>query len=72
MAKKKASAVQALTIADHFVMCTFVLAELTYVFYAQNEDAKVAKVAAEKAANEARQNLATAEQSQKELAEARK
>ena len=72
MAKKKASAVQALTIAlIIFVMCTFVLAVTTYVFYAQNEDAKVAKVAAEKAANEARQNLATAEQSQKELLEAR-
>ncbi len=72
MAKKKASAVQALTIAlIIFVMCTFVLAVTTYVFYAQNEDAKVAKEAAEKAANEARQNLTTAEQSQKELLEAR-
>ena len=43
MAKKKASAVQALTIAlIIFVMCTFVLAVTTYVFYAQNEEAKVA------------------------------
>ena len=72
MAKKKASAVQALTIAlIIFVMCTFVLAVTTYVFYAQNEDAKVAKEAAEKAANEARQSLTTAEQAQKDLLEAR-
>ncbi len=72
MAKKKASAVQALTIAlIIFVMCTFVLAVTTYVFYAQNEDAKVAKEAAEKAATEARQSLTTAEQAQKDLLEAR-
>ena len=72
MAKKKASAVQALTIAlIIFVMCTFVLAVTTYVFYAQNEDAKVAKEAAEKAANEARQSLTTAEQAQKDLLESR-
>ncbi len=72
MAKKKASAVQALTIAlIIFVMCTFVLAVTTYVFYAQNEDAKVAKEAAEDAANEARQSLTTAEQAQKDLLEAR-
>ena len=72
MAKKKASAVQALTIAlIIFVMCTFVLAVTTYVFYAQNEDAKVAKEAAEKAANEARQSLTTAEQAQKDLLEER-
>lgn len=72
MAKKKASAVQALTIAlIIFVMCTFVLAVTTYVFYAQNEDAKVAKEAAEDAATEARQSLTTAEQAQKDLLEAR-
>ena len=54
MAKKKASAVQALTIAlIIFVMCTFVLAVTTYVFYAQNEDNKVAKKEADNAANEA-------------------
>lgn len=72
MAKKKASAVQALTIAlIIFVMCTFVLAVTTYVFYAQNEDAKVAKEAAEDAATEARQSLTTAEQAQKDLLEVR-
>ena len=72
MAKKKASAVQALTIAlIIFVMCTFVLAVTTYVFYAQNEDAKVAKEAAEDAATEARQSLTTAEQAQKDLLESR-
>jgi len=72
MAKKKASAVQALTIAlIIFVMCTFVLAVTTYVFYAQNEDAKVAREAAETAAGEAQQSLAAAQQSQKELLETR-
>ena len=72
MAKKKASAIQALTIAlIIFVMCTFVLAVTTYVFYAQNEDAKVAKTQAETSANEARQSLTAAQQSQKDLLESR-
>ena len=34
-------------------MCTFVLAVTTYVFYAQNEDNKVAKEESDNAANEA-------------------
>ena len=72
MAKKKASAIQALTIAlIIFVMCTFVLAVTTYVFYAQNQDAKVAKAQAETAANEARQSLTASQQSQKDLLESR-
>ena len=72
MAKKREGPVQALTIAlIIFVMCTFVLAVTTYVFYAQNEDNKVAKKEADKAANEARQSLATAEQAQKDLLESR-
>ena len=72
MAKKKASAIQALTIAlIIFVMCTFVLAVTTYVFYAQNQDAKVAKIQAENAANEARQSLTASQQSQKDLLESR-
>lgn len=72
MAKKREGPVQALTIAlIIFVMCTFVLAVTTYVFYAQNEDAKAAKIAADDAANQARQSLATAEQSQKDLLESR-
>ena len=51
MAKKREGPVQALTIAlIIFVMCTFVLAVTTYVFYAQNEDAKEAKKAADDAA----------------------
>jgi hypothetical protein len=72
MAKKREGPVQALTIAlIIFVMCTFVLAVTTYVFYAQNEDAKAAKIAADDAAKQARQSLATAEQSQKDLLESR-
>ena len=72
MAKKREGPVQALTIAlIIFVMCTFVLAVTTYVFYAQNEDNKVAKKEADKAANEARQSLATAEQAQKKLLESK-
>jgi len=72
MAKKREGPVQALTIAlIIFVMCTFVLAVTTYVFYAQNEDAKAAKKAADDAANQARQSLAAAEQSQKDLLESR-
>lgn len=72
MAKKREGPVQALTIAlIIFVMCTFVLAVTTYVFYAQNEDNKVAKKEADNAANEARQSLATAEQAQKDLLESR-
>ncbi|HBU36474.1 MAG TPA: hypothetical protein DEB70_01590, partial [Planctomycetaceae bacterium] len=72
MAKKREGPVQALTIAlIIFVMCTFVLAVTTYVFYAQNEDAKVAKKAADDAANQARQSLAAAEQSQKDLLESK-
>ena len=72
MAKKREGPVQALTIAlIIFDMCTFVLAVTTYVFYAQNEDNKVAKKEADNAANEARQSLATAEQAQKDLLESR-
>ena len=72
MAKKKASAIQALTISlIIFVMCTFVLAVTTYVFYTQAEDAKVAKTQAETSANEARQSLNAAQQSQKDLLESR-
>ena len=72
MAKKKASAIQALTISlIIFVMCTFVLAVTTYVFYTQAEDAKVAKTQAETTANEARQSLNAAQQSQKDLLESR-
>ncbi len=72
MAKKREGPVQALTIAlIIFVMCTFVLAVTTYVFYAQNEDAKAAKKAADDEVNQARQSLAAAEQSQKDLLESR-
>ena len=72
MAKKKASAIQALTISlIIFVMCTFVLAVTTYVFYTQAEDAKVEKTQAETTANEARQSLNAAQQSQKDLLESR-
>ena len=72
MAKKREGPVQALTISlIIFVMCTFVLAVTTYVFYAQNEDAKEAKKAADDAANQARQSLALVEQTQKDLLESR-
>ena len=72
MAKKREGPVQALTVAlIIFVMCTFVLAVTTYVFYAQNEDNKAAKKEADNAANEARQSLATAERTQKDLLESR-
>ena len=72
MAKKKASAIQALTISlIIFVMCTFVLAVTTYVFYTQAEDAKVVKTQAEDSSRAAQQSLTKAEQSQKDLLEKR-
>ena len=72
MAKKREGPVQALTISlIIFVMCTFVLAVTTYVFYAQNEDDKEAKKAADDADNQARQSLALVEQTQKDLLESR-
>ena len=50
MAKKREGPVQALTIAlIIFVMCTFVLAITTYVFYAQFEDKKKEAVDAKEA-----------------------
>jgi hypothetical protein len=72
MAKKREGPVQALTIAlIIFVMCTFVLAVTTYVFYAQNEDAKAAKIAADEAADQARQSFAEGEQLLKDLLESK-
>jgi uncharacterized protein YacL len=66
MAKKTASAIQALTISlIIFVMLTFVLAVTTYVFFAQKQDAVVASKAANEAASAAQQDKQKAEHAQR-------
>ncbi|MEY3032898.1 MAG: hypothetical protein RLZZ622_1373 [Planctomycetota bacterium] len=68
MAKKTASAIQALTISlIIFVMLTFVLAVTTYVFFAQKQDAVVASKAANEAASTAQQKQRDAEKAQQDM-----
>ena len=68
MAKKTASAIQALTISlIIFVMLTFVLAVTTYVFFAQKQDAVVASKTANEAASAAQQDKQKAEQAQQSM-----
>lgn len=70
MAKKTASAVQLLTVSlIIFVMLTFVLAVTTYVFYAQMNDAMVAKDDADKAAAAAAAKQLAADGDRKDLLE---
>ena len=67
MAKKTASAIQALTISlIIFVMLTFVLAVTTYVFFAQKQDAVVASKTANEAAKTAQQTQPEAEKATKD------
>ena len=68
MAKKTASAIQALTISlIIFVMLTFVLAVTTYVFFAQKQDALVASKTANEAAATAQQKQRDAEKSTQDM-----
>ena len=68
MAKKTASAIQALTISlIIFVMLTFVLAVTTYVFFAQKQDAVVASKTANEAATTAQQKQREAEKATQDM-----
>ena len=68
MAKKTASAIQALTISlIIFVMLTFVLAVTTYVFFAQKQDALVASKTANEAAAKAKQEKSNAEKAAQDM-----
>ena len=68
MAKKTASAIQALTISlIIFVMLTFVLAVTTYVFFAQKQDAVVASKTANEAATTAQQKQREAEKAAQDM-----